>query len=161
VPTLQLDDTGDEVLTEIPAILQYIADLVPEKRLAPPNLTLARYHLQEWLNFISSEIHKPYSWLFEPDTPAHTQERARAKIGERLLYINGLTVDRAYLMGETFTVADSYMFVMLRWCERFGIDRELWPNLEGYFLRVLERPTVEAALEAEGLGEHKRFRRWA
>lgn len=161
VPTLQLDDLGNEILTEAPVILQYIADLVPERHLAPPYLTFARYRLQEWLNFISSEIHKPYGWLFSPETAAPTQARARGKIAERLVYINGLLVDRGFLMGETFTVADCYLFVMLRWCDRFEIDRQDWPNLEQYYLSVLERPTVQAALAAEGLLEHHRFRRTA
>lgn len=163
VPALQLDDTGDMVLTEAPVILQYIGDLVPEKQLVPPNLTFARYHMQEWLNFISSEIHKPYGWLFAPDTPAPTQARARGKIAERLVYIDGLLVDRGYALGETFSVADCYLFVMLRWCERFDIDRTEWPNLDSYYQRVLERPTVHAALAAEGLLEQKKhhFRRSA
>lgn len=158
VPALELDGLGTEVLTEGPAIVQYIADLVPEKRLAPPNGTFARYHLQEWLNFISTEIHKSFSWLFAPDTPAHTQARARGKIGERLTYVNGLFVDRGFTMGETFTVADGYLFVMMRWCERFDIDRLQWPNLTAFYDRVLDRPSVQAALGAEGLLEHHRIR---
>lgn len=162
VPALQLDDAGEEILTEAPVVLQYIADLVPEKHLAPPNLTFARYRLQEWLNFISSEIHKPYGWLFAADTPSFTQARARGKIGERLVYINGILVDRAFLLGETFSVADAYLFAMVRWCQRFDIDLQEWPNLESFHARVLERPTVEAALAAEGLLEHhKHFRRTA
>ena len=159
VPALQLDETGDEVLTEGPAIIQYIADLVPEKRLAPPNGTFARYHMQEWLNFITAELHKTFSWLFVPDTPAHTQARARGKIGERLEYVNGLFVDRPYAMGDNFTVVDGYLFVMLRWCERIGIDRLVWPNLESYYDRIMERPSVQAALGAEGLLEHHKLRK--
>lgn len=155
VPALELDGPGGVVLTEGPAIVQFIADLVPERGLAPPNGTFARYYLQEWLNFIGTELHKQFGPLFEPDTPARTEERARGKVGARLVYLNGALVDRAYLMGETFTVADCYLFVMLRWCERFGIDRQLLPNLEGYYERIRERPSVVHALEAEGLAEHK------
>jgi glutathione S-transferase len=159
VPALQLDALGDEVLTENAAILQYIADLVPEKRLAPPYGTFARYHLQEWLGFLTTEVHKMFRWLGRPDTPAHTQARARGKIGERLAYVDHLLVDRGYAMGETFTVADCFLFVMLRWCDRYGIDREVWPNLEAYFEKLRDRPSVHDALAAEGLLEHHHMRK--
>jgi glutathione S-transferase len=156
VPALELTD--GETLTEGPAIVQYIADLVPDRHLAPPNGTFARYHLQEWLNFISAELHKQFSPLFAPDTPALSQERLRGKIGDRLRYVSDVLFDRAYLMGETFTVADGYLFVMLRWCERFEIDLELWPNIVAYHQKLLERPAIQAALEAEGLLEPRRAR---
>ncbi len=159
VPALQLDEAGDEILTEAPAILQYIADLAPDRRLAPPNGTFARYHLQEWLSFISTELDESFSWLFVPDTPAHTQARARGRIGEALDYVNHLFVDRGYAMGETFMVADAYLFVMMRWCERFEIDRVIWPNIDAYYERVLERPSVQLALGAEGLLEQHRMRK--
>jgi glutathione S-transferase len=163
VPALQLDPYGEEVLTEGAAILQYIADLVPEKRLAPSNGTFLRYHLQEWLSFIATEIDQPFMWLFAPDTPAHTQARARGRIGERLTYVNGLFVDRGFAMGETFTVVDCYLFAMLRNCERFDIDRLVWPNVQSYYERLFVRPTVQASLAAEGLLEnhHHRVRRSA
>jgi glutathione S-transferase len=161
VPALQLDTAGREILTENAAILQYVADLAPARELAPPNGTMARYRLQEWLAFIGSEIHKQFSPLFAPDTPVPTQERLRGKIGERFNYVQKALVDRAYLMGETFTVADCYMVPLLRWCERFEIDLEIWPNLEDYYDRLQERPAVEAALAAEGLIEHKKHRRTA
>lgn len=159
VPALQLDDGGREVLTEAAVVLQYIADLAPEHQLAPAQGTFARYHMQEWLTFISSELHKQYGPLFAPETPAPTQAHQRGKIAERLEYIEGVLVDRAHLTGETFTIADCYLFVMLRWCERFEIDRQVWPNLDGYYLRILDRPTVQAALAAEGLLETHRLRR--
>jgi glutathione S-transferase len=161
VPVLQLDGPGSMVLTENAAILQYIADLAPDKKLAPPSGTFARYHLQEWLSFIGSEIHKAFGPLFHPDTPALTQERSRGKLGERFLYLSELLVDRAFVMGETFTVADCYLFALLRWCERFDLDLQIWPNLDDYYLRIYDRPTVQAALVAEGLLEHKRLRRSA
>ncbi len=161
VPALQIDATGTEVLTENAAILQYIADLVPAKGLAPPAGTFARYRLQEWLGFVGSEIHKQFSPLFAPDTPVPTQERLRSKIADRFNYTQAVLVDRAYLMGETFTVADAYLFAILRWCDRFDVDLEIWPNLDGYFQRIWERPAVQAALTAEGLIEHKRHRRTA
>lgn len=159
VPALAIDDLGNLILTENVAILQFIADLAPDCRLAPPYGTFLRYHLQEWLGFITSEIHKPFGWLFAPDTPPHTQARARGKIGNRLSYLNGVLVDRGYLMGETFTVADAYMVPMLRWLDRVEIDRLVWPNVEAYYQRLIARPTVHEALLAEGLLEHQHLRR--
>ena len=159
VPALQLDGPGSPILTEGPAIVQYIADLAPDARLVPPNGTFARYHLQEWLGFLTTEVHKMFRWLGRPDTPAHTQARARGKIGERLTYVDHLLVDRGYAMGETFTVADCFLFVMLRWCDRYGIDREVWPNLEAYFEKLRDRPSVHDALAAEGLLEHHHMRK--
>lgn len=161
VPALQIDAMGDEVLTELPAVLQYIADLAPARELAPPNGTFARYRLQEWLAFISSEIHKQFSPLFAPDTPVPTQERLRSTIGSGFNYLQIPLAERGYLMGETFTVADAYLFAMLRWCERFELDLQIWPNLDDYFLRLQQRPAIDAALNAEGLLEHKRHRRSA
>lgn len=161
VPALQLDGPGSTVLTENVAILSYIADLVPQSGLAPPAGTFARYHLLEQLAFVSTELHKQFGPLFAPDTPPPTAERARAKIGERFRYLAGELVDRGFLMGETFTVADCYLFAILRWCERFDLDLTLWPNLDDYFHRVAARPAVHAALDAEGLVERKRVRRSA
>jgi glutathione S-transferase len=161
VPALQLDGPGSMVLTENAAILQYIGDLVPERRLVPPSGTFARYHLQEWLSFISSEVHKQFSPLYQPDTPAITQERLRGKIADRFGYLAGVLQDRSFLMGDTFTVADAYLFAILRWTERFEIDRRDWPNLEDYFGRIEQRPSVHGALAAEGLVEPKRVRRSA
>ncbi|HEY5921439.1 MAG TPA: glutathione transferase GstA [Kofleriaceae bacterium] len=161
VPALELDGPGSLVLTENAAILQYIGDLAPARNLVPANGTFARYHLQEWLSFVSSEVHKQFGPLFHPDTPALTQERLRGKIGERYGYLNGVLASRGYLMGETFGVADAYLYAMLRWNERFDLDTQLWPNLDDYFLRITTRPAVQAALGAEGLLEHKRLRRSA
>jgi len=158
VPALQLDGPGSELLTESPAILQYVADLAPETGLAAPYGTLARYRLEEMLSFVSSELHKQFGPLFLPETPPPTAARARGKIAERFRYLSDVLVDRGYLLGETFTVADAYLFVMLRWCDRFDIDLLIWPNLDGYFDRVLERPTVQRALVVEGLVEPKRYR---
>ena len=161
VPALQLDGPDSMVLTENAAILQYIADLAPERGLAPAAGTFARYHLQEWLAFIGSEIHKQFSPLFDPDTPAFTEERLRTKLDERFGYCDHVLAHRDFLMGETFTVADCYLFPMLRWCERFEVDMAAWRNLIDYFARLQQRPTVQAALAAEGLLEHKRIRRTA
>jgi glutathione S-transferase len=161
VPALQLDGPGSPVLTEGPAIVQYIADLVPDARLAPPSGTFARYHLQEWLSFISSEIHKQFGPLFDPKTPAQVAAHQRGKISERFVYLQDVLNDRAFLMGETFTVADAYLFVMLQWCQPHGIDLALYPNLDDYEYRIAQRPAVQAALAAEGLSERHRFRRSA
>ncbi|HUS29972.1 MAG TPA: glutathione transferase GstA [Kofleriaceae bacterium] len=159
VPALQLDGPGIEILTEGPAIVQYVADLVPDRGLAPANGTFARYHLQEWLSFISTEIHKSFGPLFAPDTPVPTQERSRSKLVERLAYTSKQIDGKPFVMGESFTVADCYLFAVLRWCERFEIDLD--DRLEDYFHRVFERPAVQAALQAEGLLETKRHRRSA
>lgn len=154
VPALQLDEVGGAILTQCSAILQYIADLAPDAHLAPPAGTFARYHLQEWLDFIAMELDGQFPPLLEPDTPVFTRERLRARIGERFYYLGGVLVDRGYLMGETFTVADAYLFAVLRWCERVELDLQLWPNVDAYFIRVEERQTVHDALAAEGLLEH-------
>ncbi len=162
VPALRVDGPGSPILTEATAILQYIADLVPEKRLAPPCGTIGRYHLEEWLTFVSSEVHKAFGPLFHPDTPAPTAARARTVLGRRFSYINEALVDRPFLMGETFGIADAYLFAMLRWTERHELDLPMWPNLDAYFHRILQRPTVQASLVAEGLVEHhRRFKRSA
>src|ERR1041384_3390874 len=116
VPALQLDGPGSPILTEGPAIVQYIADLAPDAHLAPPSGTFQRYYLQEWLNFISSETHKPFGMLFDGALPPLVAERVRGKIGARLLYLQDVLEDRAFLLGETFTVADAFLFVMLQWC---------------------------------------------
>jgi glutathione S-transferase len=160
VPALQLNGPDSMVLTENPAVLQYIADLAPERRLAPACGTFARYHLEEWLS-LGAELHEQFVVLFQPDTPPLTAERARTKVEDRFGYFASVLAAHPYLMGETFTVADCYLFVMLRWCERFEIDLRQWPSLSDYYQRVLQRPTVQAAMGAEGLLEHKRVRRTA
>jgi glutathione S-transferase len=160
VPALRLDGPGSMVVTENAAILQYIADLSPSHKLAPPNGTFARYHLQEWLSFIGSELHKQFG-LLQPDTPGLVEERVRGKLGERFAYLSNTLKDRAFLMGETFTVADCYLFAILRWSDRFLIDLHGWTDLEDYYGRLLHRPTVHASLGAEGLLEPKRVRRSA
>ena len=152
VPALQLD--GSEVLVENAAVLQYIGDLAPEKMLVPPNGTFARYHLQSWLSFIGSEIHKQFGPLFHKPTEAVAAQQ-RGKIGERFLYLEEALSDRGYLMGEYFTVADAYLFVMLQWSDRFHIDLQMYPNLDDYEFRISQRPAVRAAMAAEGLqGRH-------
>src|SRR4051812_6458267 len=155
VPAMQLDGPGSPILTEVPAILQYIGDLAPETRLVSPSGTFARYHLQEWLNFIATELHKQFTPLLDPTFPRSAQVAAhlRGKIGRRLLYVQDVLEDRAFLMGETFTVADAYLFVVLQWCGTQGIALGLYPTLNDYEARIADRPAVQAALAAEGLRE--------
>ena len=159
VPALLLDER--ELLTEGPAIVQYIGDRVPQKKLVPPNGTMARYHLMAWLNFISTELHKQFTPLFRPDVNPRVAAQQRGLIGERLLYVQDVLADRAYLMGETFTVADAYLFVMLQWTRKFGMDLAMWPNLDDYEMRIAQRPSVRAAFAAEGLAEQHNLRRTA
>ncbi|HET9620231.1 MAG TPA: glutathione transferase GstA [Kofleriaceae bacterium] len=161
VPALQLDGPGSDILTEGPVILQYIADLAPEARLAPPHGTFARYHLQEWLNFIQGELHKQFGTLKHIRMPASSAQQVRGKIGDRLLYVQDVLTDRAFLMGESFTVADAYLFTMLQWCGQVGIDLQLYPNLDDYETRIVHRPAVHAAMAAEGLLEHHQYKRSA
>nr|HEX4317848.1 glutathione transferase GstA [Kofleriaceae bacterium] len=155
VPVLRLDGPESETLTEVAVILQYIADLVPGSHLAPPAGTFARYHLQSWLNFIATELHKQFGPLFAVATPPATQQVQRAKLGDRFLYLQNHLQDRAFLMGETFSVADAYLFVMMTWCERFHLDLALWPVLDAFYQRVRNRPAVQEAMSEEGLIEHR------
>jgi glutathione S-transferase len=155
VPALQLDGPDSSILTEVAAILQYIADLAPEAHLAPPNGTFARYHLQAHLNFIATEIHKQFSPLFSAATPVATQQTQRSRLGTRFLFLQDGLIDRAFLMGESFTVADAYLFVMLTWCERFHLDLGLWPILDAYYQRIRHRPAVQSAMAQEGLIEQR------
>lgn len=149
VPTLELDD--GQRLTEGPAIVQYIADRKPASRLAPAAGTMDRYRLQEWLNFITSELHKQFSPLFAADTPDHYKPIAKQKIARRFDWLAEQLLDRDYLMGKTFTVADGYLFVMLRWTKFTGIDLNRWPVLAAYHDRIAARPKVREAMLAEGL----------
>jgi glutathione S-transferase len=149
VPLLELDD-GTR-LTEGPAIVQYLADRAPQKKLAPPNGTIARYQLQEWLNFITSELHKQFSPLFDPSMPEEAKEKFRSKIGGRFEWIAEQLGDQPFLMGDDFTVADAYLFTVANWSKHTGIDLARWPKLQAYLTRVAARPDVQTALKEEGL----------
>ncbi len=149
VPYLVLDDgTG---LREGPAIVQYIADQAPGKKLAPANGTLARYQLQSWLNFIGTEIHKAFSPLFDPALPAEVKQLAKDKLAGRLKFIDGELAGKQYLMGNDFTVADGYLFTVTNWAKPMQIDLSAYSNLMAYRERVAARPAVQAAMKAEGL----------
>jgi len=149
VPLLELDD--GQRLSEGPAIVQFIADKAPEKRLAPPNGTLERYRLQEWLNFITSELHKGIGLIFNPNMPEEAKGVARAKATDRLKWVDTQLASKQYLMGDTFTVADAYLFTVTNWTKYTGIDISGMPNLTAYQSRVAARPAVQQALQAEGL----------
>jgi glutathione S-transferase len=147
VPALQLDD--GQVLTENVAVLQYIADLNPAAKLAPPAGTMERYRLQEWLSFINSEVHKSFSPLFSAEATEETKTYARNYLTKRLAYLDGALGDRTYLTGDQFTVADAYLFTVLGWGAHVGVD--IGPKLKSYVERVRARPKVIEAMTAEGL----------
>ncbi len=149
VPLLELDD--GQRLTEGPAIVQYIADQVPAKKLAPAFGTMERYRLMEWLNFITSELHKGFSPLFTPGMPAEAQAMAKAKLGERMAWVDGQLAGKSFLLGDDFTVADAYLFTVAGWGKYVGVDISHLANLGAYLGRVAARPAVQAALKAEGL----------
>jgi glutathione S-transferase len=151
VPALIMNN--GQLLTEVAVIVQYLADLVPNKKLAPLPGTIDRYHLQEWLNFISSEIHKTFSPLFNPklaeDARAIFKERLAIRVGIAAKALEG----RDFLMNKNFTVADAYLFTVLRWSPRLGFDLSPWPALQDYMERIAARPAVKAAMTEEGLLE--------
>jgi glutathione S-transferase len=150
VPALVLDD--GQVLTEGPAVVQYLADRRPEANLAPPNGTIERYRLQEWLNFITSELHKSFGALFNPAVPADYKKFATEIIGERLAYVDRhLAQGGPFLMGSQFTVADAYLFTVANWTHFLKIDLGRWPNVAAYVERIAARPKVQEALKEEGL----------
>ncbi|AEM46456.1 Glutathione S-transferase domain-containing protein [Acidithiobacillus ferrivorans SS3] len=149
VPALVLDD--GTILTEGPAIIQYLADRVPEKKLAPPAGTIERYQLMQWLNFISTELHKGFSPLFNPQAPAEWKTLVTAQLGRRLQTVSQQLEGRDWLLGKDFTVADAYLFTVLGWCPHVGIELEQWPVLKAYHSRVSMRPAVQASLKEEGL----------
>jgi glutathione S-transferase len=147
VPVLELDD--GVYLTEVLAIVQYIADRIPESGLAPRPYTLERYQLQEWLGFISSELHKAFVPLFKPDTPAEYKHCVRENLAARLDYVAARLEGRNYLLGDQFTVADSYLFTVLGWGSAVEIDIGRWPTLLAFQERVSQRQSVRDALKAE------------
>jgi glutathione S-transferase len=147
VPALVLDD--GQVLTENPVVMQYLADLAPQARLVPPPGSFARYRLQEWLAFISTELHKNFRPLIR-SAPQETMEDARQKILSRLSFIEE-RLEADYLMGNDFSAADAYLFVMLCWVRMVKLDIAKSKRLAAFFDRVADRPKVRAAMDAEGL----------
>ncbi|WP_431099138.1 glutathione transferase GstA [Polaromonas aquatica] len=149
VPLLELDD-GTRI-AEGPAIVQYIADQVPGKQLAPANGTLERYKMQSWLTFIGMELHRNFTPLFNAATPADYKVTAIDKLMSRLKWVDGQLAGKQYLMGDTFSVADPYLFVVTNWAPRVGVDITGFANLASFRERVGARPAVQAAMKHEGL----------
>jgi glutathione S-transferase len=151
VPALKLDD--GQVLTEGVAIMQYLADRKPESKLVPANGTLERYRVQEWLNYITSEVHKGYSPLWNSAADPKVKEYALANLEKKLDWINGQLAGKQYLTGDNFTVADAYLFTVINWSFFLGMNLDKWPALKDFHARVAARPKVQEALTAEGLNK--------
>lgn len=149
VPWLVLDD--GQQLHECAAILQYVADLVPDRQLAPANGSFARYKLQEWLNFIATELHKGFSPLFAPGMPDEAKAIAKTRVNGRLQWVDGELADKSFLLGEHFTVADAYLFVVTGWSKHVGLDISGLTNLSAFVDRIGARSAVQETLRAEGL----------
>jgi len=151
VPALKLDD--GYVLTENVVVLQYIADLNPAAKLAPPVGTRERYKFLEWLSYINSEVHKSFSPLFSSEASDETKTYARNLLSKRFIFLEGALEGKQYLMGDQFTVADAYLFTVLGWGAHAGVD--IGPKLKSYVDRVKARPHVVEAMTAEGLIKHQ------
>ena len=149
VPALELDD--GRVLTEGPAIVQYLADQKPESGLAPRAGTFERYQLMEMLNYITSEVHKAFSPLFNPESSAEMKQASVNALTKKFDWLTGFLGDKTFLLGNTFSVADAYLFTVLKWTRIVKIDLARWPALAAYQARIAQRPKVQAALKEEGL----------
>lgn len=151
VPALQI--ANGAIITENPAVLQYIADLKPEAKLAPAESSFDRIRLQELLNFISSELHKAFSPFFSgQELTAGERAEAESRVGRRIEHIEEhLADDRDFLLGNDFTVADAYTFVVINWANFVGVDLAPWPKTRTFLERVQSRPSVVKAMTAEGL----------
>ena len=149
VPVLELDN--GERLTEGPVIVQYLADLVPASNLAPANGTMARYRLQEWLNYITSELHKSYGPLFRPTTPDEFKVITKEGLMKKYAMVDGWLAGKSYTMGDTFTVADAYLFTVTNWAGVVGLDLAEFKNVAAFMARVAARPKVQEAMKAERL----------
>lgn len=149
VPALELAD--GQVLTEGPAIQQFLADLAPESGLAPPNGSFERVRLQEMLGYINSELHKSYSPLFSPDTPEQTRAERKAYLRKRYEPVERVLAGQPWIVGDRFGIADAYLFVVTNWAKAVELDLSAFPALLAFQNRVAERPAVQAALVAEGL----------
>ncbi|HXL13444.1 MAG TPA: glutathione transferase GstA [Bradyrhizobium sp.] len=146
-----LDIGNGELLTEGPVIVQMIADKAAGKNLAPANGSTERYKLQEWLNFITTELHKNFGPLFSPVLADDAKAFFKDRVMGKFKYVDGALAGHDYLMGKQFTVADGYLFTMLNWAERMKFDLSAMPNLLAYKARVAARPKVQEALAKEGL----------
>jgi glutathione S-transferase len=149
VPALRLDN--GQVLTEGVAIMQYLADQKPDSNLAARNGTLERYQLQEWLNYVTSEVHKSFSPLWNPAAGEQVHSYTRANLEKKFDWLDTQLAGKKFLTGETFTIADAYLFTVVNWTSFLGIDLAKWPALRDFQARVAARPKVQEALAAEGL----------
>ncbi|WP_019142269.1 glutathione transferase GstA [Noviherbaspirillum massiliense] len=149
VPALEIKP--GTILTEGPAIMQYIADLAPSSALVPQAGSFERYRLQSWLNFITSEIHKGFSPLFKAEMPPEAKRIFRDQLARRFDHVERHLSQHEHLLGSGFSVADAYLFVTTGWSPFVGIELERWPALLAYRKRIGERPAVKAAMQAEGL----------
>ena len=149
VPALLLDD--GTLLTEGVAIMQYLADSVPDRQLLAPPSSLSRYKTIEWLNFIATELHKGFTPLFRPDTPEEYKPTVRALLEKKMQYVNESLKDNPWICGQRFSIADAYLFTVLRWAYAVKLNMEGFSHIEAYMARMAERPAVTAALKAEGL----------
>ena len=149
VPALQLDN--GEVLTEGPAIIQYLAELKPQANLLPPAGSLERARVQEWLNFIGTELHKTLAALFNPSINPEAKSKTIETFGKRLGFVDKALQGKDYLTGNTFSVADAYLFTIVNWAPMLKIDLSPWPTVAQFQQRVASRPAVQKTLKAEGL----------
>lgn len=149
VPALQLDN--GEMLTEGPVIVQYLADQDARAALAGAPGTMERYRIQEWLNFITSELHKTFAPLFRATTPDAYKDIARDNLRKRYDWVDQHLAGKRFLTGDRFTIADAYLFTVTRWAPRVGIDTAKWKNVTAFVDHVAARPKVQEALKAEGL----------
>jgi glutathione S-transferase len=149
VPAVALDDGS--VLTEVAAIIQYLADQGSGSSLAPANGTMERYRLIEWITFISSEIHKGFGPLWNPSTPDAVKAATKEKLATRFAYLDKILAAQPFLTGDTFTIADAYLFTVVNWTNYHHVDLSPFPHLQAFQNRVASRPKVQEALEAEGL----------
>ncbi|MFL4555810.1 glutathione transferase GstA [Yersinia kristensenii] len=147
VPALLLDDGS--LLTEGVAIVQYLADKVPDRQLIAPSGTLSRYHAIEWLNFVATELHKGFSPLFNPKTPDEYKAIARERLDKQFSYVDSELAKHDYLLGAKFSVADAYLFTVTRWANALKLEIKQRSHLDKYMTRVAERPAVKEALAAE------------
>ncbi|WP_449434904.1 glutathione transferase GstA [Pseudomonas putida] len=149
VPALQLDN--GEILTEGPAIIQYLADQKPQLGLLPPAGSLERARVQEWLNFIGTEVHKTLAALFNPSISAEAKTKTIETFGKRLAFVEKALQGKDFLMGKSFSVADAYLFTIVNWAPMLSIDISPWPTVAEFQKRIASRPAVQKTLKAEGL----------
>jgi glutathione S-transferase len=151
VPALELDNGN--ILTEVGVIIQYVADQKPDLSLVPKAGTMERYREIEWINFISTEIHKTLSPLWKPNTPEETKQNQKTLLANRFDYLAKQLEGKQYLMGEHFTVADAYLYTVMNWTGKLNIDLAPWPILQKFMARVSTRPCIVETLKAEGLAK--------